>query len=264
MRMIFLRFLSLPSRRGLLPAFALAMTFLVTSCAALDKMLATPTPLPPTATATPTPTIVWFPPSITPTPQALLTRQPTPEMRPDVGEVILRDNFSAAAPWNVAASDQGSAALAQNRLNLAAQSQIYMASLRRETNLADFYAEIAAAPNLCRGEDSYGILIRASAAAAYRFSLFCNGTVSAERISGKSRQLLQEPLPSGDAPPGAGEVRIGIWARGAEMRLFLNGRYQFGIENQVYKTGAFGVFVNSAGNSPVVVSFSDLVVREIR
>ena len=75
---------------------------------------------------------------------------------------------------------------------------------------------------------------------------------------------LQKPLPSGDVPPGApGEVRIGIWAVGAEMRLFLNGRYQFSIREPSFPSGTIGVFVSSAGDTAVIVSFSDLVIQNV-
>ncbi len=251
-------------RWRLLRAIALAMTLTISSCAAVDSILATPTPIISTETPRPTSTIVWFAPSETPTPQTLSTRAPTPEMRPNVGATIFRDDFSRASLWDLAASDEASAALNQNRLNLAAQSGFYMLSLRHETSLANYYAEITAAPSLCRDQDSYGVLIRANAVAYYRFSLWCNGTVGAERVSGKTRELLQKPLPSADAPLGAGEVRIGVWALGADIRLFLNGRYQFSIINKNYPSGTLGVFVNSAGNTPIVVSFSDLNAQAIK
>jgi len=78
------------------------------------------------------------------------------------------------------------------------------------------------------------------------------------------REVLQTPLPSGDVPRGApGEVRIGVWALGSELRLFLNGRYQFGISNTAYPNGTIGVFVNSTGENPVVVSFSRLTLQEV-
>ena len=247
-----------------LRAIALAMTFTMSSCTALDSILATPTSIIPTETPRPTATIVWFPPSETPTPQSLSTRMPTPEMRPNVGGTIFRDDFSRAALWDIATSDQAGAAINQNRLNLAAQSGFFMLSLRHETSLTNYYAEITAAPSLCRDQDSYGFLVRASVAAYYRFSLACNGTVSAERVSGKTREILQKPLPSSDAPLGAGEVRIGVWALGADIRLFLNGRYQFSIINKNYPSGSLGVFVNAAGKTPVVVSFSDLNVQGIK
>ena len=76
--------------------------------------------------------------------------------------------------------------------------------------------------------------------------------------------LLSEPIGSSDVPPGApGEVRIGMWAVGGEMRLFLNGRYQFSVLERTFPSGAFGVFVQSRGDTPVTVTFSDLKVYEV-
>jgi hypothetical protein len=237
---------------------------LINSCAALDSLLVPPTPPMPTKTPRPTLTVVWFPPSATPSPQYFSTRPPTPEMRPGVGATFLADDFSDASLWDVATSDQASAALDGNRLNLSAQSKVYMLSLRHETVLSDFYAEITARPNLCRGEDSYGLLARANAVAYYRFALSCNGAARAERVSNGAHEILQKPLLSGDVPLGApGEVRIGVWAVGNEMRLFLNGRFQFSVTNSNYVIGSIGVFVNSAGDTPAIISFSDLTVKKI-
>ena len=230
-------------------------------------MYGTQPPLPSIVTETPQPTatIDWFPASATPTPGALSTQKPpTPEMRPGLGTTILTDEFSDPSLWDTATSDQASAEMDNNRLNLSAQSKVYMISLRHELTASDYYAEITARPNLCRGDDSYGLLVRANAVAYYRFSLSCNGNVFAERISGSKHELLQAPLPSGDVPRGApGEVRIGVWAVGTEMRLFLNGRYQFSVSNSNYPSGTIGVFVNSAGETPVIVSFSRLALQEV-
>lgn len=242
----------------------LAMTILISSCAQLDAMLATPTPLTATETPLPTPTIIWFPPSATPTLTTLSTKAPTPEMRPGLGEEIITDDFSRASRWDIAASNEASAAIKNNRLTLSVQSDVYMLSLRNDLVLTDYYAEITARPSLCRAEDSYGLLVRASASSYYRFALSCNGTARAERVTGGTRLVLQQPLPSGDVPPGApGEVRIGVWAVGREMRLFLNGRYQFSINDPSFPSGALGVFVRSVGETPAVVSFSDLTVQSI-
>lgn len=139
-----------------------------------------------------------------------------------------------------------------------------MTSLRQDTLLTDYYAEISAQPSLCKGEDSYGVLIRANGGSYYRFALACNGSVRGERITNSVRLALQKSIPSGDVPPGApGNVRIGVWVLGNEMRLFLNGRYQFSISDPSFPIGTIGVFVRSAGETPVVVSFSDLVIREV-
>lgn len=254
MRMIFLFF------------FIVALAAVLTgSCAVLDVVNATPLPAPTTAPPTLTPTIVWFPPSATPTLRAASTsKPPTPEMRPGVGSIFLTDDFSNPLLWNTAASERGSAQVNENRLILAAQGKTYLFSLRQNLNVGDYYAEITARPALCRDDDSYGALIRASAAAYYRFALTCSGNALAERVSVGKREVLQQPLPSGDAPRGApGEVRIGIWASGSKMRLFLNGRFQFGIQNSNYPSGTVGVFVNAAGDTPLVVSFSRLTLQKL-
>jgi hypothetical protein len=100
--------------------------------------------------------------------------------------------------------------------------------------------------------------------AYYRFNLYCNGTVGAERISVGTHQILQEPIPSGDVPPGApGEVRIGVWAVDNEMRLFLNGRLQFSVTESNYPVGTVGVFARSAGKNAVTVNFSNLRIQEV-
>jgi hypothetical protein len=184
-------------------------------------------------------------------------------MNPGIGAVMLEDTFTNETVWDVAASDGGSAAINRNRLTLAVQPGYYLASMRRELPLSDFYAEITARPSLCRGEDNYGLVVRGVGSSFYRFVLTCNRQIRAERITGGTRLPLQESLPSGDAPGAPGEVRMGIWAVGNEMRLFLNGRYQFTVMDPSFPTGALGVFVRSTGDTPVTVSFSDLAVYEV-
>jgi hypothetical protein len=247
-------------------AFALlAMTLFMTSCAVLDALNATPTPIFSTETPLPTPTIDWFPASVTPTLGVLSTQiQATPEMRPGVGATTLTDDFSEPILWDTATSNQASAEIDGNRLNLSVESRIYMISLRHDLAASDYYAEITARPILCRGDDSYGLLVRANAMSYYRFSLTCKGTVFTERISVGTHELLHESLPSADVPLGApGEVRIGVWAVGTELRLFLNGRYQFSANSSNYPSGTVGVFVNSAGETPAIVSFSRLTLQEV-
>ncbi len=242
----------------------LATTLLFTSCSALDSIYATPTPIPATETPLPSPTINWFPPTATPTLGVFATNPPTPEMRPGLSATLLTDDFSDPSIWDIAASDEASAAIEDNRLTLAAQSGVYMLSFRHGAVLDDYYAEITAQTNLCRGNDDYGVLVRANGGAYYRFALSCNGTAHVDRMSNGVRLALQAPLPSGDVPPGApGEVRIGIWAVGPQMRLFLNGRFQFTITEPSYPSGTIGVFVNSAGDTATVVSFSNLVVQSV-
>jgi hypothetical protein len=242
----------------------LAMT-LLTGCTTLDAILATPTIPIPTQTPLPTPTFNWFPASETPEPEAVTTQSfPTLEMSPDLGEITLTDSFTRASLWNTATSDKASAEVLNGQLNLAASSNFFMYSLRENLTVDNFYMEITAQPSLCRGTDTYGVLVRASAVAYYRFSLTCDGNVSAERNSGSKRLLLQSSVVSGDAPRGApAEIRIGVWAGGTQMRLFLNDHFQFSINDANYDSGTVGVFVNSASTNPIIVSFSELTIRDV-
>ncbi|HEU4745211.1 MAG TPA: hypothetical protein VFS61_08240 [Anaerolineales bacterium] len=243
--------------------FFLLMGFLaLVSCLPVNLAPPTETPIP-TETAIPTETIVWFPASATATQLSVPTYTGTPDMSPGIGRLTLEDDFSDDEVWDIATSDSGSASIHKNRLTLAVQPGYYLASMRRELPLSDFYAEITARPSLCRGEDNYGLVVRGVGSSFYRFVLACNGMIRAERISGGTRQPLQEPVPSGDAPGAPGEVRMGIWAVGSEMRLFLNGRYQFTVVEPTFPSGALGVFVRSTGETPVTVTFSDLAVYEV-
>ena len=237
---------------------------LLTACYGAGMEIVTATPRPPTATPLQTPTIVWFPATVTPTPQPQRTQPPTPEMLSGVGTLIALDDFNDPGEWDTAVSDEGSASVSRQRLTLAVQPGVYMLSLQRQMVLGNFYAEITARPSLCRGEDEYGFLVRASSASYYRFSLTCDGQTHAERISLKERHDLHEPVMSGDVPPGApGEVRIGVWAAGSELRLFLNGRFQFSFTDRNLSSGTVGVFAQAAGTTPVTVTFSDLDVRSV-
>jgi hypothetical protein len=185
-------------------------------------------------------------------------------MNPGIGALILKDDFSDFASWDTAVSDQGSAAISRNRLTIVVQSGIYLASMRHELAVGNFYAEITAHTNLCRAEDNYGLIVRAAGNSFYRFALACNGTVFVERIKSGTRLTIFESVPSGDAPLGApGQVKIGIWAVNAEMRLFLNDRFQFSINDRSFPNGGFGVYARSVGDTPVTVTFSDLIVYDV-
>lgn len=226
----------------------------------------TPTPEPslPSETPLPTQTIVWFPPSATPTLLAFPTYTATPRMDPGIGASILSDPFTDISAWDTVDSAQASAVVKEGRLTLAVEPGVTVASLRRDTTLGNFYAELTVRLGLCRAEDTYGLIVRSNGAAFYRFSLSCNGLVTVERTKDSIRQTLLEPTASGDAPLGLpGEVRIGLWAAGSEMRLFLNGRYQFSVTDRASASGAFGVFVRSNGDTPVTITFSDLQISAV-
>ena len=241
----------------------LIFAVLITSCVSIQTP---PTPAPVTETPPPpqTPTFNWFPATETSTPPPTLVVEPTPNLMPGRGEELLFDNFDSASAWNTSASDAGSVNISRNRITFAVQPQVYMYSLRNRPALRDFYAEINAHTSLCRGGDSYGMLIRVNGLVYYRYALACNGTVRLERINNGVRRTIQPATPSGDVPPGSpSDVRLGVWAVGSEMRFFLNGRYQFTVVDSATSVGMLGLFAQSAGDTAMTVTFSDLVVQSV-
>ncbi len=237
---------------------------LLTACSPLDASPPASTPSP-SETPLPTATVIWFPASSTPTPSnGFATQTATPQMNPGIGDVILADDFSDAAQWDVAVSDQGSVAVSRNRLTIVAQPGFYLTSMRRSLVTENFYAEVIAQTSLCRDADNYGLILRALGNSFFRVVLSCNGLVSVERVKNGVKLVIFEAVPSGDAPLGApGQVKIGLWAVGAEMRLFLNDRFQFSVNDKSFPSGGFGIFARAAGNTPVTVTFSDLIVYDV-
>ena len=241
--------------------------FLVLSACAPIQTLPTPVSVTEAAAASPTATIQWFPPTATLTPQPVIVPSATPVYLPGLGDEVFSDDFTSSARWNTASSDEGSVSISRNRITVAVKApDTALFSLRSEPLLGDFYAEINAHPALCRGADAYGLLFRANGLDSYRYVLDCNGTVHLELKRAYNRpRLLTEPAFSGDAPPGSpGDVRLGVWAVGGEMRFFLNGRYQFTITDANFRSGTLGVFVQSSNaSSATTVTFSDLIVQSV-
>jgi len=244
------------------------LIFVVSACTltpATPSVLATPTDTP-APLASPTPTIVWFPPTATPTPFPTPIVTPTADMRPQIGSTLLEDDFSSQKGWSVSQSDVGSVAYGKDELTIAiGETNAYLFSVREEPIFTDFYLEITAEPNLCSGLDEYGVLFRVSPAIDYyRFSLSCDGQVRLDRVSGGTASSPQPWLLSGAVPPGAPSTsRLGISAIGEEMRFFVNGQYQFTIQDPLLTSGGVGVFARSTNKKAVTVNFSNLVVSEV-
>lgn len=247
----------------------LALPLLLTS-ACLPAPEQTPPTLPAVTEALlPTATIVWFPPTATWTPFPTFQPSATSEPFPGLGQEVFRDDFSDPFFWTNARteSDGGNRVLLSGeRLVLAANiSPASLTSIRKDLILTDFYAEMDVRVNRCAGEDAYGMLYRAgSDAYAYRFLLNCNGQMRADRLRGGEVYPLSEWELSGDVPPGApGEVRMGVWAAGVEMRFFLNGHYQFTVIDTLFSSGSVGAFASAQSAVGMNVSFGNLKINSV-
>jgi hypothetical protein len=224
----------------------------------------TPTNLP---SDTVTPTTVWFPPTDTPTVLPPQPATPTPEYHPGVGELIFTDPFNQPAEWDTASSALASAEVTRKQLilSITGAGPLTIISRRSGPVLGDFYAEATVDISLCGGKDTYGMLFRASSGEDYyRVTLTCGGQARGERIRAGESYPLNEWLTSSDVPIGApGQVKLGVWAAGKEMRVFLNDHYQFDLLDPVFSEGSIGFFGFAGGQDPLTVSFSDLSVYSV-
>jgi hypothetical protein len=239
----------------------------VTGCLPMDTSIPIPTEThPATQTPVPTATVIWFPPTATLTPFPTIQITPTPNLRPDLGEIILRDDFSSGVHWSLGQTTTSSVALGINELSIALSGpRVYAYTMRDEPVLGDFYVEITASPTLCQGNDEYGLLLRmTSPADFYRYSLSCNGKIRLDRLVAGQASSPQPWMQSGTVPPGAPSIsRLAAWIYGKEMRFFVNDTYQFTVKDPLLASGNIGVFARSAGENAVTVSFSELLVRKI-
>jgi hypothetical protein len=250
--------------RSVLLWLALVMVGAVPACTApapvIEEMAGSPTAA---ATPIPTETIVWFPPTPTRTPVPTQAVTPTPDPRPARGPELLVDDFTDSGHWQVVQSAAGSVAYGRSELTLAVrQSKASVASLRDGPELGDFYLEITTKASLCRGDDMYGLLLRAASANDYyRFLINCNGELRVERILDGRSLPLQDWTQSGIVPAGSPVVlRIGVVASGRQMSFFINDLHQLDIDDRTLSSGRVGVYARSSGDSALSVSFSELVV----
>lgn len=187
-------------------------------------------------------------------------------MRPSFGALLIAEDFSDPKHWTLGRAGGLSAALGKSELTLAiSEPRGYLYSLFSETVPSDFYAEITASPSLCKNNDTYGLLVRASPTQEYyRFSISCNGEARLDKFYNYTASSPQLPIPSGAIPPGAPSIsRLAVLARGKEISYYANGEYLFTVRDPNLLSGGLGVFARSAGDSAVTVSFSDLQIYAV-
>lgn len=245
----------------------LSLIFLLSACSPAQ----TPIPVSPTVNRivvdkTSTPTTVWFPPTPTftqfPTPRTT----PTKIIQPDIGDIILRDDFTDGSYWDLSKSETTSAALGNNKITLAlTQTGDYLFSLRNEPVLNNFYIEITVQSSLCLGKDEFGLLLRVTPNYEfYRFSLSCDGHIRLDKYFQGHASSPQPWKVSGTVPPGApSSARLAAWLNGKEMKFYVNDVYQFGVQDSSINRGQIGVFTRSAGDNAVTISFSELEIYQV-
>lgn len=220
----------------------------------------------PSQSPTITDTIEWFPATSIGT--SLPTRQPEPteNFHPAVGDILFQDDFSRKSMWSTQSGNGGKIAFGKSELTLALQKpKLYLASIYSSPVIKNASVEVTSNVTLCKAEDYYGLLVRASNGMnGYRFIVNCMGQVKLEVLKTGKPSTLVDWMQSGQVLPGSPyQVRLRVWMVQNELRFFLNDVFQFSTRDTIYPEGKIGVFARQAAETPITVSFSDLVVRTI-
>jgi hypothetical protein len=256
----------MPVNRRIVSLLLCAIPLVLAACLQVSDGQETTVVTVPDVTATET--ILWFPPTDTPTITPIpVTLTSTPEQKPNLGEVIVSDDFTHPGMWLLGHFDDGVIALGVNELTLAVSSPGgELTTFRQEPTLTNFYYEVNASPNLCASGDAYGLVIRAANNTDfYTFLLSCNGQVRVERDRVSERIVMQDWIYTiGPVTPDiGGSTRLGVWVYGRELRFFVNGVFQFGLSDPTFPRGLVGLAARSAGSTAVTINFSDLIILEI-
>ena len=252
---------------SLLHFFILVSVVFLTACSAIAPKTATPIPLTPTASITPSPTatIVWFPPTNTPTLAPTRIIEPTEEMNPGLGGILVEDAFVPGTNWSTGRFPAGNVVAVDQSLTLAVQQpKGFLLSFLSQPVLDSFDLQVNVDISLCRDEDSYGLLIRSvSEWDYYRFLVNCQGFARAERVRDSQTTLMQDWTRAGLIPGAPVTNKLEIWALGKEMRFFVNDNFIFSVSDPVFLSGQLGVFARSGAENAMTVNFSQMVIRSL-
>ena len=246
------------------------LAVLVSGCLALPATEAPPLPAAtPTPTATATATEAWFPPTSTPTPlPPTPIPTPTPDLQAGVGQVLLSAPFARPAGWFSPHGAAGRFGVADGVLALTVtRPRGTLVVLQQQVTASNLYLSVEAEPQVCRSEDAYGVVVRATSGAGryYRFGLTCQGEAFLESVEGGLPVPQVTPQPGG-VPAGV-PIRavLSVRAAGKTLDFAVNGQVLFSVQDRLplYGRGYFGFFARAAGNEGVIVAFRNLTLRAL-
>ncbi len=250
-------------------AFVMAgIAGLLAGCASLPATARPATPPAPAASPTPTATPVWFPPTATPTPlPPTPIPTPTPALAAGAGAPLLAAPFGGEAGWFSPTAYAGRFGVAEGVLSLSAlRPRATMLVLARDVQAFNVYLSVIAEPQVCRGGDAYGLVVRATGNGGryYRLGLTCRGKAFIEAVEGGLPVPQVTPEPGGVAGAPV-QATLSVRAAGKTLNFAVNGQVLFTVRDDLppYGRGAIGFFARPAGAEGMIVAFHDLTVRPV-
>ncbi len=218
----------------------------------------TDTPIPPaTATALPSPSPTTTP-ALTATPGATPTLAAA-DPRDTLGEPAFQDTFTTAQNWALYEDDNVGFTLQDGKLRMQAfDPDFWEGWLLSWPVVSDFYLEMRATTGDCNGPDRYGLMARATSSdkgwVGYLFGVTCNGNYALRSWEGDSFRKIIDWTPSSLIRTGPSQTnRLGLWAEGDNLRLYINGTLVAEVQDQGHEQGKFGLFIGSGQTQDMTV-----------
>lgn len=242
----------------------LCLCLALLACVPLEsEPKATNTPLP-THTPVPTATIDWFP--ATPTNISPSKTSPAEQDHPEPApnrEVLFEDDFSDETLWQTYNEAAYKIIYEPNALSVVVLGEkVETESLSAYILPGNFYLEFTVETALCSENDRYEIVFwRNDVSGTYRFWANCQGQLMVDRVLPEGVMPITKWESARKFVPNAPARNVfGIQAIDGQLDFFVNGSYQFSLQSRSKLEGHLGLIARSAGDTPLSVRFSDLIV----
>lgn len=244
----------------------LVMLGLLAGCASAI----TPEPRP---TVTVTPVFSQPPGFVFPTvsPSEIIPPAPTASATADpfegLGEVLFEDDFARNLGWDLIVDEIGATSNQRQRLVLTLrQPQGFRFVLVPFKPPRRFFLEFDVVQEICQDADAFGLMLRLNPSFEhYRISITCQGVVRISRVLlGESRSLIPDTSPSAILPGPLVNNHFSLWADDKTLRLWINGREVFNIDENILMSGNIALFVRSRTGNLVTVAFDNMQIRALR
>ena len=219
-------------------------------------------------TSTPVATIIpttAAPPTITPTPVI----EPTPTVDPNelvLGDLIFAETFEQAGPWAVGETDTNLVTVSDNVLTFTQKNIDTFAFRITGRQADDFYTHTSTqVVGPCRTNDKYGLIFRLQDGVNYNlFLVNCEKQFRLYRIVGGSLEALNDWTESEFIDDSVGAINVlGVRGRAAQLDLFINDNYIWGVTDERFRGGRFGIWIGSGSTTNFTVVFDDLEIYSL-
>ncbi len=210
-----------------------------------------------TATQQPAPALAETP---TSTPEA----DPRMQLGASAWGAVFEDGTET---WYQYDSDRAKSEVQDGKLVLTAkQNNSFDSWTMSYPQMSDFYLEVSFNPReMCEGKDRYGILFRApDNTQGYLYNVACDGSYQLRIWDGEQfTDLINWSVDQHVAKGADITQRLGVWAEGEQLKLYVNG-FQVGeTTNSAYTQGTFGVNIAAAETAGFTVDVIEAKVWDL-